>query len=147
MIKLNKEIIVRCRGIILYDNKLLAVKHYVGANFYALPGGHLEWGERVMDCFKREIIEELGIEPRVGRLLYVNNLTIENGEGKQSIEFFFEVLNSADFLDISKLGGTHRDELVEICWIGTNDSRIILPKQVQIDLNHGALLSDTVRFL
>ena len=144
---MNKEIIVRCRGVILHEDMLLVVKHSIQSDYYPLPGGHLEWGEKVQDCFRREVKEELGIEPEVGRLLYVNNLTNQYNEGKQSIEFFFEVINSADYLDISKLKGTHSYELAEICWIGKNDSRIILPKQLQTDLNSGKILSDTVRFL
>jgi ADP-ribose pyrophosphatase YjhB (NUDIX family) len=143
----TKTLVIRCRGIILYNDKLLVVKHYVEADFFALPGGHLEWGEKVFDCIKREITEELGIEPKIGRLLYINNLTVESSEGKQSIEFFFEILNSADYSDLQKLNGTHKDELIETCWIGKNDSRKILPNQVQLDLNNGSILSNTVRFI
>lgn len=135
---------IRCRAIILHNDKILAVKHQVTSNYYALPGGHLEWGESVMECMKREIIEELGIEPKIGRLLYVRNFTDKNS--KQSIEFHFEIINSADYLDINNLNGTHGHELVEICWIGKNDSKIIKPEQVQSDLNNGTILSDTLRF-
>jgi ADP-ribose pyrophosphatase YjhB (NUDIX family) len=123
------------------------VRHAAELEYFALPGGHLEWGEKVKDCFKREIIEELGIEPEIGRLLYVNNLTIESGEGKQSVEFFFEVINSADYLDITKLNGTHKNELFEVLWIGKNEDKEIRPLQLQIDLNNDSILSDTVRFL
>ena len=147
MSEINKELVVRCRGIIFHNDKLLVVKHYVGADFFALPGGHLEWGEKVLDCIKREIMEELGIEPKIGRLLYVNNLTIERHEGKQSIEFFFEILNSADYADIERLGGSHKFERVETCWIGKDDARKILPKAVQSDLNNGTNFSNEVRFL
>jgi len=141
--KTDKTTDIRCRGIIVHDEKILTVKHKIDSGFYALPGGHLEWGESVQECMKREIIEELGITPKIGRLLYVRNFVEEN---KQSIEFFFEILNSASFLKINDLGGTHRHELVEICWIGKNDSKIIKPQQVQTGLNNDNLLSDVIKF-
>ena len=143
--EINKKIVIRTRGIIVHNGNLLVVKHSVNTDLYALPGGHLEWGEKIKDSIKREIIEELGVEPQIGRLLYVNNFTDINQT--QSVEFFFEIINSADYLDINNLNGTHGHELVEICWIGKNDSKIIKPEQVQSDLNNGKILSDVVKFL
>jgi ADP-ribose pyrophosphatase YjhB (NUDIX family) len=144
MEEVNKITIIRCRAVIIHDDKLLVVKHSVKNNHYALPGGHLDWGEDVKTCLKREIIEELGIEPKIGRLLYIRNYIDKNN--KQSIELYFEVTNSADYADISKFNGTHSYELVEICWLGKNDTKILLPQEIQIDLNKGEILSDTVRF-
>lgn len=141
----NKKTDIRCRAIIVYQDKILVVKHSEKSGFYALPGGHLEWGENVKDCMIREIIEELGVKPELGRLLVVKNFIDKNNE--QSIEFYFEVINSADYLDIEKLGGTHKYELFDICWIGKNDSREIKPSQIQTDLNNGTFFSDVVRFL
>ena len=141
----SNKITIRCRAIIFYEGKLLVVKHFHGAGFWALPGGHLEWGETIHECMKREIIEELGVTPQIGRLLYVNNF-IEKGK-EQSIEFFFEITNAGDYLDIDKLGGTHSHEIAEMCWIGMNDSRKILPEEIQIHLNEEKLIADTVRFL
>jgi ADP-ribose pyrophosphatase YjhB (NUDIX family) len=136
---------IRCRGIILHNDKILAVKHSKDGSYFALPGGHLEWGESVIECIKREITEELGIIPEIGRLLYVRNYVREDSN-VQSIEFHFEITNSADYVDIDKLTGTHSHELAEICWIGKNDTRIIKPIALQEDLNNGTILSDMIRF-
>jgi len=144
MTDINKTTDIRCRGIIIYDDKILVVKHSSKSKYYALPGGHLDWGESVLDCMSREIIEELGIKPKIGRLLYVRNY-IDNNM-KQSIEFHFEITNSKDYLKIEDLGGTHRHELAEIYWMKKNDTKNLKPKEIQIDFNNNTILSDIVKF-
>ena len=141
----NKEFAIRVRAVIYHENKLLVVKHLKELDFYALPGGKLEYGEKIQDCLKREIFEELGIQPQVSRLLYINNFIDTNN--KQSIEFFFEVTNAEDYLDIEKLKGSHSFELYEIKWIDAKDECKILPKLVETDLKQNTILSDTVKFI
>lgn len=141
----NKKFIIRNRAVIVHNNELLVVKHSHGNDFYALPGGHMEWAENIHDALKREIVEEFGIEPQIGRLLYINNFV--EGDIKQSIEFFFEVTNSKDYLDTENLGGTHKHELAEICWINKDTEKCLLPEQLQKYLKNENLLSDIVRFL
>lgn len=53
---MNKNILVKVRGVILHEGKLLIVKHRQ-SQFIALPGGHLEYGEDVITCLKRELVE------------------------------------------------------------------------------------------
>jgi ADP-ribose pyrophosphatase YjhB (NUDIX family) len=105
----------------------------------------MEIGETMQECLKREITEELGIPPQIGRLIFTNNFIEKNGN--QSIEFIFEVTNGTDYKDEKNLKGTHTFEITDICWIGKNDSRVILPKEIQDSLNNGTLLSDAIRFL
>lgn len=140
----EKKIVIRTRAIIFHNNKLLVVKHSPEATFYSLPGGHLEWSEDIRKSLKREIVEELGIEPQIGRLLYVHNFIQE--EKIHSIEFFFEVTNSEDYLDTAKLSGTHRHEISDIRWVDKNDNLTILPTSIQTDLKNDTILSDVVRF-
>ena len=142
----NKRLVVRTRGIIYHEGKLLVVKHGQQVGFYALPGGHIEWAETPEECFKREIKEELGIEPVVGRLLYIH--TFVEKEKEHSVEFFFEVTNASDYLDLDKLkGGTHAYEIFDMKWVGKDENFTILPSEIQKDLNEGNLLSDQVRFI
>ncbi len=136
--------VIRCRAIIFYDGKLLVMRMHTN-KFYALPGGKMEPGETMQECTKREITEELGIVPQIGRLLFTNNYIENNGD--QSIEFFFEVTNGVDYLDEKNLKGTHSFEFNDIYWADKDDSKTILPKKIQEYLNNGSLLSNTVRFL
>jgi 8-oxo-dGTP diphosphatase len=57
------DVLVGVGVIILRDGKVLlgerAGAH--GAGTWALPGGHLEFGETVADCARREVLEETGL--------------------------------------------------------------------------------------
>jgi ADP-ribose pyrophosphatase YjhB (NUDIX family) len=141
----HKEFIVRCRGIILHENKLLVVRHPGNTSYAALPGGHLEWGEDVRGCISRELVEELGVKPVIGRLLYINNFS--DGDGAPSVEFLFEIANSADYVGCEKLPRSHAFELAEILWASPVDDIKILPMMVGEDLKTGTILSDEVRYI
>lgn len=51
--------IVTLKGIFHRGDKFLLLKQTKG-DFWELPGGRLEPGEKIEDCFAREIAEELG---------------------------------------------------------------------------------------
>lgn len=139
----EQKLVVRCRGVILDQGELLVATH--GSHeYYALLGGKLEWGENPLECMKRELIEELGIEPVVGRLLYVNSFV--SGD-TQTVEFLFEILNSADYRDYESRVRTHAHELAGLDWITKDNAKELLPKAVSEDFKNGTLLSDKPRFI
>jgi ADP-ribose pyrophosphatase YjhB (NUDIX family) len=114
--------------------------------YVALPGGHLEWGEDLQECLSREIFEELGIKPKIGKLSYVN-MFIEEKDNKHYIEFFFEVLNGEDYLNIEKLASSHSHELINIVWASPTDNLDILPKELAKDFKEGKMISSEVRYI
>jgi 8-oxo-dGTP pyrophosphatase MutT (NUDIX family) len=105
----------------------------------------LEWGEDVKECLRREIIEELGIEPVIGRLLYIN--TFEDKNNIQPVEFFFEVTNFEDYRNVSSLVRTHAHEIASIDWISPTDEIRLMPKKLAEDFKAGKLLSPEVRYI
>jgi len=104
---MNRRVAVR--ALILQDGKLLCVrqKHYFEAvftditNFWCLPGGGVDAGEALLPALEREIIEELGVKPVIGNLLYVQQFLYADME---HLEFFFHVTNATDYaqVDLSK---------------------------------------------
>lgn len=62
-----------CGAAILAEDRLLLIRRRrpPEAGHWGLPGGKVDWGERVIDAVVREIAEELGIEIRCRRLLTV----------------------------------------------------------------------------
>ncbi len=92
------------RAVIEQDGKYLLVRNK-GADFWCLPGGRVEDDEPVVDALIREMIEETGVRPEIGRLLFVQQLFRD--PEVQRLEFFFEVTNASDYNVIDLSATTH----------------------------------------
>lgn len=121
---------VTVRGIVLHEGKLLCVKlkpykdHLKRDNSYwCLPEGGLDEGEALTDSIIREMLEETGIMPVVGSLLYVQQFT--HGD-KDYLEFFFHITNGEDYLNIDLSKSTHGlEEIEEIGFVDTAVTKIL----------------------
>jgi 8-oxo-dGTP pyrophosphatase MutT (NUDIX family) len=60
-------------AILLRDRKLLLLKMKATGKYH-LPGGGIETGERVEETLRREVREETGLEIRVARLAFFDEL-------------------------------------------------------------------------
>jgi 8-oxo-dGTP pyrophosphatase MutT (NUDIX family) len=60
----------RVAGVCLKDGRVLLHRSEMD-DFWSLPGGHIQLFESSGEALRREMREELGIEIRVGRLLWV----------------------------------------------------------------------------
>jgi 8-oxo-dGTP diphosphatase len=52
---------VAVRALIVSDNKILIVKEVDGDDWWAIPGGGVDYGESLKACLLREIKEEIGV--------------------------------------------------------------------------------------
>jgi ADP-ribose pyrophosphatase YjhB (NUDIX family) len=103
------KIVVTCRALIIHDNKLLMCQHSdPDHGFYNLPGGKLDAGETLDECMERELFEETGIKPVVGKILFINQfINVDN----HRIEFFYRIENGADFIKIDPSKASHGFEI------------------------------------
>lgn len=94
-------ITAKVRGVMVKNGKIFLCK-LSKAGFCCLPGGTLERGETRLEGLRREFIEELGVEPVIGPLIYTQELTRSNG--LLTFDFWYAVTNVDDFenVDLSK---------------------------------------------
>jgi 8-oxo-dGTP pyrophosphatase MutT (NUDIX family) len=120
---------IAVRAVIEKDGLLLLAK-LAGYNsptgkaneYWCTFGGSVDPGEPLEEAVMREVVEETGITPVVGPLLFVQQYSADDVE---SIEFFFLVTNADDFIDIDLSKTTHGQK--EIAQMGFVD-----PKQVYV---------------
>ncbi len=87
---------------------------------YEIPGGHIDYGENIINGLKREIREELGVEIQVGDPFEVFDYTNEV-KGSHSIEVIYFATLLGEPADIklhpedhSTFGWFSADELTEV---------------------------------
>jgi 8-oxo-dGTP pyrophosphatase MutT (NUDIX family) len=124
---------IAARGIIMdKKGKVFCVKLKHSPEFWCLPGGKLDTNERFDFATKRELIEELGVEPIIGNQLYMQQ--IYEGEECVLTEVGFNILNAEDYnkIDISKT--THGN--IELAEYGFKDIKMInfLPNNLKDSL-------------
>lgn len=105
---------VTCGAIIRKGKKVLLIKrnNKPFKNYWCLPGGHIEWGEKVKEAVKREVKEELGLNFKPEFFNYYN-------------EFFPKIKWHA--VSIFFVGNTNgkikidKEEVKEIKWFSKNE--------------------------
>lgn len=123
---------MRARGIIENGGRFFLVRNVMSPNFWCLPGGGIEKGEDVMSAIKRELVEETGIEPELGNLLYVHQ--IKGADGYDTPEFIFHIKNGQDYLNFDITKTTQGEaELAEAGFVDI-ESIAILPTFLKTEL-------------
>jgi len=96
----KREFLVRACGILIHDDTVLAQEgdDGRGGQSYALPGGHLEFGETLATCMSREFYEESGLNVEAEKLVYVHeNFYILRDVTTHEIGFYFLVDLNSEF--------------------------------------------------
>ena len=126
---------INTRAIIWLDGKLLAVKHNKKdggeSDYWALPGGGLDPVEALVDGIKREIMEELGIEAHVGRLLFGQQFRSRRRNNDEELELFYLIENSQDFTTIDLSTTTHGAHEIARCEFINPATEKIYPEFLQ----------------
>ncbi len=107
----------RVCGIIIHENKLLAMRDQ-NSPYYYLPGGRVRFRERAEDAVIREIREELGIDAKISRPLWLNQAFFEEDVTKlhfHELCLYFlmditetDILNRGETFTGQEAGHTHR---------------------------------------
>ncbi len=121
---------INVRAIVWHNGKLLAVKHKSDtgeeAPYWALPGGGLDPNELLTTGVTRELMEETGIEARVGRLLFMQQFASSREGWNEELEFFYHVENPETFTTIDLASTTHGlEELARIEFINPKEEYIL----------------------
>ncbi len=100
---------VTVRGIVFKEGKILAQQLKPDADgmerdYWCTPGGGLEAGESLYQGLSREMIEETGIAPIIGKLLFVQQYADHQ---KEYLEFFFHIENPEDYHTIDLTATSH----------------------------------------
>jgi mutator protein MutT len=114
---------VATHGLIKKDNKFLvthrsAVNDYM-SNFWDIPGGTIEFGEKAIDALNREIKEETGLIVNIGKFIFCHDY-LSNSERHQ-----FQIVYECEYIDGEvKLDPQEHDDFK---WV-TLDEMKSLPK-------------------
>ena len=125
----NEHPVVGVGGVVIRDGRVLLIRRAQEPlkGQWSIPGGHLEWGETIAHAVARELLEETGLEVRVGELLEVVERIgpSEEGDGRgaapsgSSPRFHYVIL---DYLCEAATGAPQAgDDAAEISWAAESD--------------------------
>lgn len=102
--------VVRVKALIINSKGKILLAH--NNNTYQLPGGHVEDGEDIEECIRREVVEETGIELDIGESPFLSITTYDNNyfnTGKKVLNtvYYFRYLTD----EVPNLDKTHYDKL------------------------------------
>jgi 8-oxo-dGTP diphosphatase len=111
---------IRVYGIIQVDSFLLVSdEKFNGITITKFIGGGLEYGEGLIDCLKREFIEELGIEIEILKHFYTTDFFVESLSNKnQQIISIYYLVKPKDYKGKFTVNSQNRDQ--QLKWVDLN---------------------------
>jgi len=89
--RFGNQLRIRICGICITENGILLVNHsnVTNGDFWAPPGGGLQFGESAEDCLKREFLEETGLIIEISDFLFACEFI---SMPLHALELFFSVI-------------------------------------------------------
>lgn len=129
---------INVRGIIWQEGKLFCQQlihqpdEPVWEPYWCTPGGGMDDGETIHEALIREIVEETGITPEIGRLLFIQQFF--DGE-KEQLEFFFHITNAQDYQQIDLEATSHGAIEVDRCeFVDPKQARVLPAFLMNLDI-------------
>ena len=94
------------------ENEVLLCKSHKWDDKYVIPGGHVEYGEKLEDALRREILEETGLEIKGIKPLGIKECFYNNGFYKDRHFLFMDYLCKTDSTEV-----TLNDEAEDYVWV------------------------------
>lgn len=86
---MENNIRVRIGVVLVKDGKILLIKQRKDdKEYWLVPGGGIDYGEKIKDCAKREIKEETNLDIELKQFLFTYE-SINTDKGKHVLNFFF----------------------------------------------------------
>lgn len=98
------------------ENKVLLLKSHKWDDEYVIPGGHVEWGEKMEDALRREILEETGLEIYDLELVGLKENVYTTGTQERKHFIFVDFACRTDSSQV-----TLNEEAEEYIWIGMDE--------------------------
>lgn len=120
--------------VIIYDKKKILLCKNNNEDFWYPPGGGWEDGESLLDCCKREVMEEVGVKINTQDIMYVHEFYLRS-EGKRNLEIFFLAYPESDSKNSINKNGEKENRWFSFEDMGTiNVNPIFMRGQLWIDL-------------
>ncbi len=97
---------IRVYGICIHEGQvLLSNEFFSNTPMLKFPGGGLEFGEGTIDCLKREMVEEFGLEAEVFQHFYTTDFFVSSAfhPNTQVMSIYYLMKLNVDEIPIGKI--------------------------------------------
>lgn len=107
-------------------DRLLLTKTYKWGDQWIIPGGHVELGEKIFECAKRETMEEVGLAVEPEGVLVIAEDIFPDAFHKRKHFIYFEVICRTSDTDVKPDGR----EIQQCGWFGLEEALILVKEPV-----------------